>query len=38
MGEDGMLHVLTDSPDESMREAVLRAAEYCPTGAITVVD
>jgi ferredoxin len=38
MGEDGMLHVLTESPDESMRDAVLRAAEYCPTGAITVVD
>jgi ferredoxin len=38
MADDGMLHVIRESPDESLREAVERAAEYCPTGAITVTD
>lgn len=38
IGDDGMLHVLIESPDESMRESVMRAADLCPTGAITVVD
>lgn len=38
IGEDGLLHVLRESPDDSMRGAVLRAAELCPTGAITVED
>lgn len=38
IGDDGMLHVLDESPGESMRESVLRAAELCPTGAITVLD
>jgi ferredoxin len=38
LGDDGMLRILQESPDESVRVAVLRAEELCPTGAITVED
>jgi ferredoxin len=38
IGDDGMLHVLQGTPDESLRDAVVRAEELCPTGAISVVD
>jgi ferredoxin len=38
IGDDGLLQVLRESPDDAMRESVLRAAELCPTGAITVED
>ena len=38
LGDDGMLRILQESPDESLRVAVLRAEELCPTGAITVAD
>lgn len=36
--EDGILHVLRDRPDESLREAVQKAVDYCPTGAILIED
>jgi ferredoxin len=36
ISDDGMLHVLQSSPDETLRGAVVRAEEMCPTGAITV--
>lgn len=36
--EDGILHVLRDRPDESLREAVQKAVDYCPTGAISIED
>ena len=38
LGADGMLQVLQESPAESLRAAVLRAEELCPTGAIAVED
>lgn len=38
LGEDGFLTVLQPQPDESLRDQVERAAEMCPTGAITVAD
>lgn len=38
MGDDGYLAVIRPNPDESLRERVERAAEMCPTGAITVSD
>jgi ferredoxin len=33
---DGYLYVLIEEPPESMRAAVVEAAESCPTAAITV--
>jgi ferredoxin len=36
IANDGLLHVLQESPDESLRDAVTLAAELCPTGAISV--
>jgi len=36
--EDGTLTVLQENPPEELREQVEAAAEFCPTGAITVVD
>lgn len=36
--DDGMLHVVNDNPPETMREAVQRAVDYCPTGAISIVE
>ncbi|NBP50583.1 MAG: ferredoxin [Actinobacteria bacterium] len=38
LGEDGLLTVLQPQPDDSLRDRVERAAEMCPTGAITVAD
>lgn len=38
LGDDGMLHVLQEFPDESLQEAVTKAADYCPTGAILIED
>ena len=35
---DGKLTVLEENPPEELREAVNDAAEFCPTGAIKVVD
>ena len=34
--KDGYLYVLIEEPPESMRKAVMEAAESCPTEAITV--
>jgi ferredoxin len=33
---DGYLYVLQEEPDESLRDAVMQAADLCPTGAITI--
>jgi ferredoxin len=38
LGDDGMLHVLQEFPAESLRAAVMKAADYCPTGAISIED
>lgn len=38
LGDDGMLHVLQEFPGESLRTAVQQAADYCPTGAISIED
>jgi ferredoxin len=38
IGKDGFLTVLQPQPDDSLRDQVERAAEMCPTGAITVAD
>lgn len=34
--DDGMLTVLQEQPDESLRKQVESAVRYCPAGAITV--
>lgn len=34
--DDGMLHVLQEMPDESLRNQVIAAEELCPTGAISI--
>ena len=36
LASDGTLRLLQEEPDESHRAQVEEAAEYCPTGAITV--
>jgi ferredoxin len=36
--EDGLLYVLQDRPDESLRVKVQKAVDYCPTGAISIVE
>lgn len=36
MAPDGTLRLLQDEPDEALRAQVEEAADYCPTGAITV--
>ena len=35
---DGFLHVLQESPSESLRAKVKLAEDLCPTGAITIND
>ena len=35
---DGFLHVLQESPSESLRAKVKLAEDLCPTGAITITD
>jgi ferredoxin len=36
--DDGMLYVLQESPDESLRKKVEESARACPTQAITIED
>ena len=36
--DDGMLHVLDATPPESLRAKVQQAIDYCPTGAISIVE
>jgi ferredoxin len=36
IGDNGELHVLNDTPPESLRAKVDRAVRECPTGAISV--
>lgn len=36
IGSDGALKVLNDTPPETLRDRVDKAARECPTGAITV--
>ncbi len=36
IGDDGVLHVLDDSPPEELRGRVEKAVRECPTGAITL--
>lgn len=38
VSDKGKLTVLQERPDESLRAKVRSAAEYCPTGAITIVE
>lgn len=38
VGDDGYLHVIAPVPPESTHDDVRRAAELCPTGAITLID
>lgn len=35
---DNFLYILQEEPPEEIRESVERAADSCPTGAITIVD
>ena len=34
--DDGFLYVLQEEPPEELREKVVEAEEFCPTGAITI--
>ena len=36
--DDGKLHVLIESPDESLRPGVEDAVRYCPSRAISIQD
>ena len=36
IGDDGVLHVLNETPPESLRAKVDRAVRECPTGAISI--
>ena len=36
IGDNGVLHVLNESPPESLRAKVEKAARECPTGAISI--
>jgi ferredoxin len=38
VGDDGFLHVLAPEPPPESHADVVRAAELCPTGAITLSD
>jgi ferredoxin len=35
---DGYMYLLTEEPDEILRNKLTDAAAYCPTGAITIED
>jgi ferredoxin len=36
--DDGTLHILDESPDESRRAELEAAVESCPTEALTIVE
>lgn len=36
--DDGKLHLLIESPDESLRPGVELAVRYCPANAISIQD
>jgi ferredoxin len=36
IGDDGELHVLNETPPESLRAKVDKAVRECPTGAISI--
>jgi ferredoxin len=36
IGDDGVLHVLNETPPEGLRAKVDRAVRECPTGAISI--
>ena len=36
IGDDGNLHVVNETPPESLRPKVDRAVRECPTGAISI--
>lgn len=37
-GDDGVLHVLSETPPESLRAKVDKAVRECPTGAIVIEE
>ena len=38
IGDDGVLHVLIETPAEGLRANVERAVRECPTGAISLEE
>ena len=38
VGDDDVLQVLDETPDESLRARVVQAARICPKQAISIVD
>jgi len=38
IGDDGALHVLIETPDQSLRANVDKAVRECPTGAISIEE
>ena len=36
IGDDGVLHVLNETPPEDLRAKVDRSVQECPTGAISI--
>jgi ferredoxin len=38
IGNDGVLHLLNEMPDESLRGKVDKAVRECPTGAISIEE
>ena len=38
IGDDGVLHVLIETPDPSLRAKVDKAVRECPTGAISIEE
>jgi ferredoxin len=36
--DDDQVRLLAEEPDESWREAVMKAVRYCPTAALSVQD
>ena len=38
IGDDGVLHILIEAPEQGLRAKVDRAVRECPTGAISIVD